>query len=99
VDVGIHLGTTVLQQVPEMTEYFIHDHGVSSSDGARGGDERFALSARVLVEDENGKNVAEEKARGNQSDATEDVEAASAHGCEIGRETGTLREWSGNRWH
>ncbi len=115
-DVGIHLGAAILEHVSEMNEHLIHRRGISGSDGARGGDQRFALPGGVLVEDENGKDVAEEKASGDQSDATEDVEAARAHlfetecetGREIrwetarrfrGREAGTVRPWSGNRWH
>jgi hypothetical protein len=65
-----------------------------------------------LVEDENGKDVSEEKAGGDQSHATEDVEAAGAHLFEgwgesrrktasgfRRREAGTVRQRSGNRWH
>jgi hypothetical protein len=87
VNVCIHLGTSILQQVSEMTKHFIHRRGTSGGDGAGGGNERFALPGRVLVEDENGKDVAEEKSGGDQSDATEDLQAARAHPFERGFET------------
>jgi hypothetical protein len=60
------------------------------------------------VEDENGKDIAEQEASGNQSNATEDVQAACAHWSKMGRKSerglrgsdaGTVRECSGNRWH
>jgi hypothetical protein len=114
--VRIHLGATVLQQVSEIGKHFIHSRGISGSYSAGGCDERFALSGGVLVEDENGKDVSEEKASGDQSDAPEDVQAARAHPFERGfetwpetrrktahgfrgREAGTVRHRSGNRWH
>ena len=67
-NVCIHLGATILEHTSEMTERFIHRRGISGSDGAGGGNERFALPGGVLVEDENGKDVAEEKAGCDQSD-------------------------------
>jgi hypothetical protein len=48
-----------------MTEHFIHRRCISGSDGARGCNQRFTLQRGVLVEDENGKDVAEQKAGGN----------------------------------
>jgi len=63
--VGVDLGATILQHVPEMTEPFIHRCGISRNDGARGCAERFALPGGVLVEDENGKDVAKQKSAGN----------------------------------
>jgi hypothetical protein len=116
VDVCIHLGATILQNASEMSKYFIHRGGISGSDGAGGRDQRFALPSGILVEDENGKDVAEEKPGSDHSDATKDVKAPRAHpferGCETwresrrktargipGREAGTVRHRSGDRWH
>src|SRR5260370_36564215 len=87
VDVGIHLGAAILEHVSEMNEHLIHRRGISGSDGARGGDQRFALRGGVLVEDENGKDVAEEKPSGVRSDATEDVCAPPTHFFATARET------------
>jgi hypothetical protein len=48
-----------------MAECIIHRRGISGSDGAGGRDERCALPAGILVEDENGKDVSEDKAGGD----------------------------------
>src|SRR3981189_662801 len=99
-----------------MTEHLIHRRSISGSDGARSGHQRFALLRGVLVEDENCKDVAEQKARRDQSDPTEDIKTARTHPFERafeiwrqtsrktasgirGREAGTVRDRSGNRWH
>src|SRR5258708_15097454 len=98
---GIHLGAAILEHASEMNERLIHRRGISSGDGARRGDQRFALPGGVLMEDENGKDVAEEKPGRDQSDATENVQAARARRLagsrETGHDTGTVRGWSGNR--
>ena len=58
-DVRIHLRTSVFQRAAEMLEYILHRRRVSCCNGPGGGNQRFTLQSGVLMEDENGKNVAE----------------------------------------
>jgi hypothetical protein len=73
-----------------LTEDCIHRRNVSGSHRPRRGQERFTLAARILVENKDRKDVAEEKARCDQSNATEDIQPARTHYPKSGRESRVL---------
>jgi hypothetical protein len=80
--VGVDFCAAIFEEVAKGLEGSSGSGRVFLSDGLSGGDEGGALLAGVLVEDEDGEDVAEEHAEGDERDAAEHVEAAGAHGGE-----------------
>jgi hypothetical protein len=82
VDVRIHLGASVFKQTAKAAEDRGSGGCVPARDCMARLDQGRALLSRVLVQDEDGKDIAEEHAPGNQSDTTENIEPARARGRE-----------------
>ena len=81
-DVRIYLGASVFEQTAKPAEDCGCGGCVAGRDRTASFDQGRALLARVLVQDENGKDIPEEHSCGDQSNAAENIQAARAHGRE-----------------
>jgi len=82
VDMRIHFGSPIFEGAAETSKYLIYTSSVPSSDCTTRSKESFPLVAGILVQDEDGENVAKQKSDGDEANASENVETARAHGGE-----------------